>query len=82
MKRLTLILTLLLLSGCAAISDWTSAQKECASDPACLSEVKSYAKIGEAVATPFGPVAGAGASAVIIFAGLGIKGLINRKKKQ
>ncbi len=80
MKNAFLIFLFLSLSGCAAVSQWTNAQKECASDPACLEDVKSYAKIGEVVASPFGPVAGGAASACIIFIGLGVLGL--RKKKE
>ena len=76
-----LIVGLMLFTGCAQISAWTDAQKTCASNPECLADVKGYAKIGEAVASPFGPIAAAGASAVIIFAGLGIKGLILKKKE-
>lgn len=72
---------LILLCGCSAVSQFTDAQKACATDEACLAEVKGYAKIGEAVASPFGPIAGGAASAIIIFAGLGIKGLIKKKKE-
>ena len=82
MKRLFLSLSLVfLLTGCAAVSKWTDAQKACAADPACLADVKGYAKIGETVASPFGPLASAGASAVIIFGGLGILGLRKKKKE-
>ena len=79
-KSLALAL-LLLLSGCAATSAWVDAQKVCASDPECLSEAKGYAKIGEVVASGFGPVAGAGAGATIVFLALGILGLRKKKKE-
>ncbi len=65
--------------GCAAVSKWTDAQSICASDPACLEKTKGYAKIGEAVASPFGPIAAGGAGAVITYIALGVLGL--RKKK-
>lgn len=80
MKWLILV-SLLTLTGCAATGAWVDAQKVCASDPECLAEAKGYAKIGEAVASGFGPVAGAGASAVIVFIGLGILGLRKKKKE-
>lgn len=76
-----ILASLLLFSGCAATSAWVDAQRICASDPECLAEAKGYAKVGEAVASGFGPVAGAGASAVIIFAALGILGLKKKKKE-
>ena len=79
MKRLFLVLALLTLTGCSAVSQFTDAQRLCATDPACMEEVKGYAKIGEVVASPFGPLAGSAASAIIIFAGLGIRGLIKKK---
>lgn len=80
MSKVFLVTFLVLFVGCSAVSQFTSAQKACATDEACLAEVKGYAKIGEAVASPFGPIAGGAASAIIIFAGLGIKGLIKKKK--
>lgn len=75
-----LIIALLLFSGCTAVGKWTDAQKLCASDPACLADAKGYAKIGEAVASGFGPVAAGGTGAGIMFIALGILGL--RKKKE
>lgn len=75
-----LIIALLSFTGCAAIGSWTDAQKECANDPTCLSEAKGYAKIGEAVASGFGPVAAGGTGAGIMFIALGLLGL--RKKKE
>lgn len=79
--RGAILVSLLLFSGCAMTSAWVDAQRICASDPECLAEAKSYAKVGEVVASGFGPVAGAGASAVIIFAALGILGLKKKKKE-
>ena len=80
MKRLLLVLALLSFTGCAAMSAWTQAQADCASDPKCLEQTKSYAKVGEAVASGFGPVASGAAGAVITFIALGVLGL--RKKKE
>ena len=81
MKKTILIAALLLLAGCGTVSKWGDAQRACANDPACLADVKTYAKIGEVVASPFGPIAGAGATAVIMFVGLGVKGVIKKKKE-
>ena len=74
------ILALFLFSGCTALGSWTDAQKTCANDPGCLSEAKGYAKIGEAVASGFGPVAAGGTGAGIMYIALGLLGL--RKKKE
>lgn len=81
MRRFLLIAGLVTFTGCAATSAWVDAQKVCASDPECLAEAKGYAKIGEAVASGFGPVAGAGAGATIVFLALGILGLRKKKKE-
>lgn len=81
MRRFLLIAGLVAFTGCAATSAWVDAQKVCASDPECLAEAKGYAKIGEAVASGFGPVAGAGAGATIVFLALGILGLRKKKKE-
>lgn len=75
-----IIAGLFILTGCTAMTNWTDAQAVCASDPKCLEQTKSYAKIGETVASGFGPIAGAGAGAVIAYLALGILGL--KKKKQ
>jgi hypothetical protein len=45
-----------------------------------LEQTKSYAKVVEAVASGFGPVASGAAGAVITFIALGVLGL--RKKKE
>lgn len=81
MRGLIIALMLFGLTGCAATSAWVDAQRICASDPTCLAEAKGYAKVGEAVASGFGPVAGAGAGAVITFIALGILGLRKKKKE-
>jgi hypothetical protein len=79
--KLILLLALVLsITGCAAMSAWTQAQADCASDPKCLEQTKSYAKVGEAVASGFGPVASGAAGAVITFIALGVLGL--KKKKE
>lgn len=70
----------LMFIGCSSMAKWMDAQALCANDSQCLADTKGYAKIGEAVASPFGPIAGAGATAVITFMALGILGL--RKKKE
>jgi len=80
-RGLIIALMLFGLTGCAATSAWVDAQRICASDPTCMAEAKGYAKIGEVVASPFGPIPAAGASAVIIFAALGILGLKKKKKE-
>lgn len=77
---LILVFIVFFTQGCAAIGSWTDAQKACANDPACLSDAKGYAKIGEAVASGFGPVAAGGTGAGIMFIALGLLGL--RKKKE
>ena len=79
MKKLFLVVALFAFTGCAAMSAWTQAQADCASDPKCLEQTKSYAKVGEAVASGFGPVASGAAGAVITFIALGVLGL--KKKK-
>lgn len=76
-----ILVALLLFSGCAATSAWVDAQRLCASDPECLAEAKGYAKVGEAVASGFGPVAGDGAGAVITFLALGVLGMKKKKKE-
>lgn len=81
MRRLIIALMLLGFTGCAGVSAWVDAQKTCASDPECLAEVKGYAKVGEAVASGFGPVASAGVGAGITFIALGILGLKKKKKE-
>lgn len=81
MRGLIIALMLFWLTGCAATSAWVDAQRICASDPTCLAEAKGYAKVGEAVASGFGPVAGAGAGAVITFLALGVLGLKKKKKE-
>lgn len=79
MKKLILVSLLLILTGCTAVSSWTRAQADCATDPACMAETKKYAQIGQAVASPWGPVATGAAGSVITFIALGILGL--KKKK-
>lgn len=87
MKKLTLTLLLTVwlplafLTGCAAFSKWTLAQANCASDPACLAEAQRYAKVGEAVATPWGPIAVGATGSCILFIALGILGLKKEKKQ-
>jgi len=76
----TVILFWMFLTGCSATGSWLDAQAKCASDPTCMEQTKSYAKIGEAVVSPFGPIASAGAGAVITFLALGFLGF--RKKKE
>ena len=72
MKKWFLISALILLTGCAAVSKWTSAQADCATDPACLAEAQRYAKVGEAVASPWGPIAVGASGSCILFIALGI----------
>ena len=79
MKKLLLVAFLITFTGCAAISKWTTAQADCASDPSCLEQALKYSKVGQAVASPWGPVAGGAAASVITFIALGVLGL--RKKK-
>lgn len=81
MRRSAFFLVLFIFAGCATVSKWTDAQKACATDPACLADVKGYAKIGEAVASGFGPIPSAAAGATITFIGLGILGLKKKKKE-
>lgn len=81
MRKIGLLIILLLLCGCSAMSAWVDAQALCAKDSACLEQTKGYAKIGEAVASGFGPVASAGAGATITFLALGILGLKKKKEK-
>ena len=78
--NLFLLVVISSCTGCAAMSAWTQAQADCASDPKCLEQTKSYAKVGEAVASGFGPVASGAAGAVITFIALGVLGL--KKKKE
>jgi starvation-inducible outer membrane lipoprotein len=80
MKKFILVVSFaLMLTGCAAVGAWTKAQADCASDPSCLEEARKYAAAGQAVASPWGPVAGGAAASVITFIALGILGL--KKKK-
>ena len=82
MKKTWLLISLLiLLTGCAAVSKWTSAQADCAADPACLEQAKKYANVGSAVASPWGPVAGGAAASCIMFVALGILGMKKGNKK-
>jgi len=81
-KFLILVSIVFFTQGCAAIGSWTDAQKTCANDPACLSEAKGYAKIGEAVASGFGPVVVGGTGASIMFIALGILGLKKKKEEK
>lgn len=81
MKKIMLVLFLgFSIAGCAQFKNWTAAQADCASDPACMTETKKYAEIGKQVASSFNPVAGAGAGAVITYFALGILGLKKKKK--
>lgn len=82
MRPYIALIALTLMTGCAATSAWVDAQKVCASDPACLADAKAYAKIGEVVAGGFGPVAGAGAGATIVFLALGVLGLRKKKREE
>jgi hypothetical protein len=76
MKKLFFAVSLLvILTGCAAVSKWTTAQANCAADPACLEEAKKYAAVGQAVATPWGPIAVGASGSCILFGALGILGL-------
>lgn len=79
-KYFFLIALLVMLTGCAAVSKWTTAQANCASDPACLEEARKYAKVGEAVATPWGPIAVGASGSCILFVALGILGMKKDKK--
>ena len=82
MKKEFLILTFcFMLMGCAAVSKWTSAQADCAADPACLEEAKRYASVGQAVAAPWGPLAVGASGSCILFVALGILGLKKGDKK-
>lgn len=81
MKKLMLVAFLITLTGCAAVSKWTQAQADCASDPACLEQAKKYASVGTAVASPWGPVAGGAAASCIMFVALGILGMKKGNKK-
>ena len=82
MKRETLIVAFcLMMMGCAAVSKWTTAQANCAADPACLEEAQRYAKVGQAVATPWGPIAVGASGSCILFVALGILGLKKGDKK-
>lgn len=80
MRKLMLISFLVLLTGCAAVSKWTMAQADCASDPACLEQAKKYANVGQAVASPWGSVAGGAAASCIMFVALGILGMRKKNK--
>lgn len=81
MRKLLLIAFLITFTGCAAVSKWTAAQADCASDPACLAAADRYAKAGQAVASPWGPVAGGAAASIIMFIALGALGLRKGNKK-
>ena len=81
MKKLFLISTIFLFIGCAAVSKWTTAQANCAADPACLEEAKRYASVGTAVASPWGPIAVGASGSCILFVALGILGLKKGNKK-
>lgn len=81
MRKSLLVLSILFLTGCTAVSSWTKAQADCATDPSCLAETKKYAQIGQAVASPWGPVATGAAGSVITFVALGILGLKKKKKE-
>jgi hypothetical protein len=76
-----LLTSVLLLTGCAAVSKWTTAQANCAADPACLEEAKRYAQVGQAVASPWGPIAVGASGSCILFVALGILGLKKGDKK-
>lgn len=81
MKKIILIASFsLMLVGCAAVSKWTQAQADCASDPACLEQARKYASIGQAVASPWGPIAVGASGSCILFVALGILGLRKEKK--
>ena len=80
-KTFLLIALVLMLTGCAAVSKWTTAQANCAADPACLDEAKKYAAVGQAVATPWGPIAVGASGSCILFVALGILGLKKGEKK-
>jgi uncharacterized protein YceK len=83
MKHTWLLISLLvLLTGCAAVSKWTNAQADCAADPACLEQAQKYAKVGEAVATPWGPIAVGASGSCILFVALGILGLKKKDGKK
>ena len=82
MKKLFFAVSLLvILTGCAAMSKWTMAQADCAADPACLEQAKKYAAVGQAVATPWGPIAVGASGSCILFVALGILGLKKGNKK-
>lgn len=80
-KTFLLVGLLLILTGCAAVSKWTTAQANCAADPACLEEAKKYSAVGQAVATPWGPIAVGASGSCILFVALGILGLRKDNKK-
>ena len=79
-KILLLVALVLSITGCAAVSKWTTAQANCAADPTCLEEAKKYAAVGQAVATPWGPIAVGASGSCILFVALGILGLKKGKK--
>lgn len=81
MKKLLLGIALLGLAGCAPLTAWTSAQANCAANPACLEQAKKYAAAGQAVASPWGPIAGGAAASVITFIALGVLGLKKKKSE-
>ena len=80
-KSFLLIALVLMLTGCAAVSKFTQAQADCAADPACLEQAKKYAAVGQAVATPWGPIAVGASGSCILFVALGILGLKKGSKK-
>jgi len=80
-KTFLLIALVLMFTGCAAVSKWTTAQANCAADPACLEEAKKYAAVGQAVATPWGPIAVGASGSCILFVALGILGIKKGSKK-
>lgn len=79
-KAFLLVALLLVLTGCAAVSKWTQAQATCAADPACLEEAKRYASVGQAVASPWGPIAVGASGSCILFVALGILGMRKKDK--
>lgn len=80
-KLFVLVGVLVVFTSCAAMSRWTSAQANCAADPVCLAEAKKYAAAGQAVASPWGPVAGGAAASCIMFVALGVLGWKKGDKK-
>lgn len=82
MKKTLLLIALLGLSGCAAVSNMAAIQARCAGDEDCLANTKKLALVGQTIASPWGAVAVNATGSVLTFAGLIFFGMKLNKKEQ